>query len=122
LPTTIRWHPTPTISGSLSTRRAPSSNAADEQAVVDALEAGVLAGLLVEPEPGAERFAHELTRDALYADVPGVLRARWHARVADALQVLHPEDVTALAHHLYQSGTAAGARAAVSASTAARRR
>ena len=37
----------------------------DEDAVLDALEAGVISGLLVEPAPGAVRFSHLLVRETL---------------------------------------------------------
>ncbi len=92
---------------------------AGEEAVVDALEAGVLAGLLVEPAPGAVRFAHVLARDTLYEDASVLRRSRWHSRVADAVAELRPHDVAAIADHRYRSGTAAGARAAVTAAVAA---
>ncbi len=98
---------------------AAAGGTADETAVVDALESGVVAGLLLEPAPGAVRFAHVLARDTLYEDTPGVRRARWHARVADAVAELRPTDVAALAHHRFRSGTAAGARAAITAALAA---
>ena len=71
----------------------------DEDAVLDALEAGVISGLLVEPAPGAVRFSHLLVRETLYAGVPALRRRRWHARVADAVAELYPADLTALAHH-----------------------
>ncbi|MET0862764.1 MAG: BTAD domain-containing putative transcriptional regulator, partial [Nakamurella sp.] len=85
----------------------------DEETVLDALEAGVLAGLLSEPAPGTVRFGHVLVRDTLYDDAPRLRLARWHARVAGAIAVHHPADAAALAHHLHQSGSAATARQAV---------
>lgn len=91
----------------------------DDEAVVGALESGVVAGLLVEPGPGEVRFAHVVVRETLYDDVPGVRRSRWHAGVADAIAEVRPGEVAALAHHLYRSGTAARARAAVDAAVAA---
>ncbi|MGS0687093.1 BTAD domain-containing putative transcriptional regulator [Nakamurella sp. GG22] len=92
---------------------------ADEETVLDALEAGVLAGLLTEPAPGAVRFAHVLVRDTLYDDAPRLRRSRWHARVGAALAELHPEEFAALAHHFHQAGTTATARPAVDAAVRA---
>ena len=43
----------------------------DESAVLDALEAGLIAGLLSEPAPGRVRFVHALVRDTMYTDLPG---------------------------------------------------
>ena len=85
----------------------------DEDTVLDALEAAVLAGLLTEPAQGCVRFGHVLVRDTLYDDAPRLRRGRWHARVGAALEALHPHDVAALAYHFHQAGTAATARQAV---------
>ena len=97
-----------------------------EAAVLDALEAGLTAGLLTEPAPGRVRFAHVLARDTLYTDLPGLRRGRLHARVAAAVEELHPEDLPALAHHHLRAvspGTAAKAVGyAVGAAEAAERR
>lgn len=87
----------------------------DEETVLDALEAGVLAGLLTEPSAGFVRFSHVLVRDTLYEDSPRLRRGRWHARIADALTTVHPGDAAALAHHYHQAGTTATARLAVDA-------
>jgi tetratricopeptide (TPR) repeat protein len=76
-----------------------------EDAVLDALEAGVIAGMLVEPGPGAVRFSHLLVRETLYAGVPNLRRARWHARVAEAVAELRPADLTAIAYHSAQAAT-----------------
>lgn len=85
----------------------------DEEAVLDALETGVLAGLLDEPTVGTVRFTHALVRDTLYGDLPRLRRGRWHSRVAEALGRLRPNDPAALAHHYSEAGTSATARAAV---------
>ncbi len=87
----------------------------EEDSVLDALEAGVLAGLLTEPHPGAVRFAHVLVRDTLYEDAPRLRRSRWHARVGTAVAQLHPDEFAALAHHFHQAATTATARQAVDA-------
>ncbi|HEY7199345.1 MAG TPA: BTAD domain-containing putative transcriptional regulator, partial [Candidatus Dormibacteraeota bacterium] len=73
--------------------------ATEESEVLDALEAGLIAGLLSEPAPGKVRFVHALARDTLYTDLPKLRRTRMHARVAAAVEELHPEDLSALAHH-----------------------
>jgi len=86
----------------------------EEDTVLDALEAAVLAGLLTEPVQGSVRFGHVLVRDTLYDDAPLLRRGRWHARVAAALEELRPHDVAALAYHFHQAGTVATARQAVS--------
>ncbi len=91
----------------------------DEETVLDALEAGVLAGLLTEPAPGAVRFAHVLVRDTLYDDAPLLRRSRWHARIGAALAGLHPEEYAALAHHFHEAATTATARPAVDAAVRA---
>ncbi|MFE1834012.1 BTAD domain-containing putative transcriptional regulator [Streptomyces sviceus] len=86
---------------------------AAEDDILDGLEAGVVAGLLVEPGPGRVRFAHALVRDTLYTDLTRLRRGRTHAKVAEALRALRPDGHTALAHHCAQSGTAALAPLAV---------
>ncbi|MEU4338643.1 BTAD domain-containing putative transcriptional regulator [Micromonospora lupini] len=81
--------------------------------LVEALEAGLDAGLLTEPAPGRVRFAHDLVRETVYTDVPLLRRAGMHARIAASIAVLHPEDHSALAHHYARSGSSATARLAV---------
>ena len=81
--------------------------AQSEEAVLDALEAGVLSGLLVDDRAGAVSFSHVLIRDTLYAAIPRVRRTAWHAAIASALAEVHPADVAALAHHAVQSAVAA---------------
>ncbi|MFY1668854.1 BTAD domain-containing putative transcriptional regulator [Plantactinospora sp. WMMB334] len=85
----------------------------DEDGVLDGLEAGLIAGLLTEPAPGRVRFAHALVRDTLYTDLTKLRRSRMHTRVADAVQRLRPDDLTALAHHHALAGTTATASLAV---------
>ncbi|MFC4912003.1 BTAD domain-containing putative transcriptional regulator [Actinomadura gamaensis] len=76
---------------------------ADEDGVMDALDAGVIAGLLDEPAPGRVRFVHALVRDTLVADVSRLRAARMHARIADALE--GSGDIAALAHHYARAGS-----------------
>ena len=47
----------------------------DDGAALDAVEAGVMAGLLVEPATGRLRFAHALVRDTIYDDISRLRRS-----------------------------------------------
>ncbi|MEU8364020.1 BTAD domain-containing putative transcriptional regulator [Nonomuraea sp. NPDC048882] len=85
---------------------------ADEDTVLDGLEAGVLSGLLSEPSPGTVRFTHVLVRQALYEDIPRLRRTRLHGRVLSALQDVREGDVAALAHHALAAATTATAERA----------
>ncbi|GAA0356064.1 hypothetical protein GCM10009530_01490 [Microbispora corallina] len=96
-----------------------SVNGGGDEAVVEAVEAALMAGLLVEPEDGGLRFAHALVRDTLYDDMSRLRRARVHGRVAAALERLRPDEVAALAHHYASGGEPA--RAAHYAALAAER-
>ncbi|MBC9713939.1 AAA family ATPase [Streptomyces sp. TRM66268-LWL] len=75
----------------------------DEDGVLDALDAGVIAGLLDEPGPGRVRFVHALVRDTLVADVSRLRAARMHGRIAAALE--GSGDIAALAHHYARAGS-----------------
>ncbi|MFF4418339.1 BTAD domain-containing putative transcriptional regulator [Streptosporangium sp. NPDC001559] len=75
----------------------------DEDGVMDALDAGVIAGLLNEPGPGRIRFVHALVRDTLIADVSRLRATRMHARIADALE--GSGDIAALAYHYARAGS-----------------
>ncbi|MEU2830555.1 BTAD domain-containing putative transcriptional regulator [Streptomyces lavendulae] len=86
---------------------------AGEDAVLAALEAGLLAGLLVEPAPGRIRFAHALVRDTLLADLSRLRSARMHGRIAQCLERLGPDEVSLLAHHYTRAASAATAAKAV---------
>ena len=85
----------------------------DEDGVLDALETGLIAGLLTEPGPARVRFVHALVRDTLYGDLSHLRRSRVHARLAAALERLRPHDLPALAHHHAHGLTAATAERAV---------
>ncbi|MDF5757274.1 BTAD domain-containing putative transcriptional regulator [Spongiactinospora sp. TRM90649] len=87
--------------------------AGDEDAVVEAVEAALLAGLVTEPGPGMLRFDHDLVRDTLYSDASRLRRTRLHAAVAAAIERRNPSDVAALAHHFDAAGTAETAAKAV---------
>ncbi|MFC4051120.1 BTAD domain-containing putative transcriptional regulator [Actinomadura syzygii] len=78
--------------------------AGDEDAVLDAVEAGLAGGLVTEPEPGRMRFAHALVRDTLYDGISRARRTRLHGRVAVALERHGPGEAAAIAHHYLESG------------------
>jgi DNA-binding SARP family transcriptional activator len=86
---------------------------ADENGVLDALEAGLIAGLLTEPAPGRIRFVHALVRDTMYTDLSHLRRTRMHARVAEAIRRLRPDDLSALAHHYTRAASPQTASLAV---------
>ncbi|SDH39045.1 Predicted ATPase [Sinosporangium album] len=87
--------------------------AGDEDAVVEAVEAALLAGLVTEPGPGLLRFDHDLVRDTIYSDASRLRRSRLHAAVAAAIERRTPADVAALAHHYDAAGTTETAAKAV---------
>jgi predicted ATPase len=62
----------------------------DEDALLDIMDNGVQAGLLVEVEGTVERFsfAHALTQHTLYEDQGATRRARAHHKVAQVLEEL----------------------------------
>ncbi|WFE35197.1 BTAD domain-containing putative transcriptional regulator [Micromonospora sp. WMMD975] len=93
-----------------------------EEPILDGLEAGVTAGLLVEPAPGRVRFAHALMRDALYHSVPLLRRTRIHSRVLAVLREQRADDVAALGRHALAALTRSTAAEAVVHLTAAARR
>ncbi|WP_219468399.1 BTAD domain-containing putative transcriptional regulator [Nonomuraea rhizosphaerae] len=80
--------------------------AGDEDAVVEAVEAALLAGLVTEPGPGLLRFDHDLVRDTIYSDASRLRRTRLHAAVAAVIERRTPSDVAALAHHYFQADAA----------------
>ncbi len=75
----------------------------DEDSVLDALDAGVIAGLLDEPGHGRVRFVHALVRDTLVADISRLRATRMHARIAAALE--GTGDIAALAYHYARAGS-----------------
>jgi DNA-binding SARP family transcriptional activator len=70
-------------------------------ALLDALDEGVRARVLVESERlrGRYAFAHALVRQAIYADLTAARRGRLHRQVAEALEVLYAGE---LEHHLHE--------------------
>jgi DNA-binding SARP family transcriptional activator len=83
--------------------------AGDEAQVLDSIEAGLLAGFLVEQDADRVRFAHALLHETVYADIARARRARWHAAAAEILEATRPEDVEAIAHHFLRAESRATA-------------
>lgn len=87
-----------------------------EEAVLDALEeaerARLVASVLDQGDAGFT-FAHELIRQTLLARLSAPRKSLLHARVAEAIEVLHGdragEHAAALAHHLVAAGSAGDA-------------
>jgi DNA-binding SARP family transcriptional activator len=77
----------------------------DEHVILDAVEAGLLTGLVTEPGPGRIRFAHALVRDTLYDGLSRLRRSRLHARAAEVIERHSPGEVAALAYHFAEAGT-----------------
>jgi len=68
----------------------------EENVLLDAIEAGLLTGLVTEPGPGRIRFAHALVRDTLYHSLSRLRRSRLHARAAEAIERTSPGQVAGL--------------------------
>jgi hypothetical protein len=86
----------------------------DDEAALDAAEAAVLAGLVIEDDraAGRYRFAHALVRETIYEDISRARRARLHARVAEALVAVRgaePEPAAEMAYHCWQAAPVIGA-------------
>jgi DNA-binding CsgD family transcriptional regulator len=76
----------------------------DEELLV-IVEQAVDAHLLEAEQDGIRvRFAHALTREALYEGVIPPRRRHWHRQVADALIADHAPDPDAVAFHLQRAG------------------
>ncbi|MDQ6806735.1 MAG: AAA family ATPase [Actinomycetota bacterium] len=88
--------------------RIPDAGATPE-ALLDALDEGVRARVLVESERlrGRYAFAHALVRQAVYADLTAARRGRLHRQVGEALEVLYAGELEQhlheLAHHFAQA-------------------
>ena len=92
-----------------------------EDAVLDALDPALAAGLVTEDGPDRFRFAHALVRDAAYGTLTLSRRARLHARAAAAWQDTGagPQVAGESARHWLAAGPSAAARAWPAAAAAA---
>jgi DNA-binding SARP family transcriptional activator len=91
----------------------------DDERALEAVEAAVMAGLVVEDDQavGRYRFSHGLVQETIYQQLSRARRVRLHARVGEALLGLHgpddPEHVLELAQHAWAAVPVAGAEAAL---------
>ncbi len=89
----------------------------DEERALEAVEAAVVAGLVVEDQQmvGRYRFAHGLVGEAIYEQLSRARRVRLHARVGQALVGLHgpydPEHALEIAQHWWAAVPVMGAEA-----------
>jgi hypothetical protein len=67
----------------------------EEDGVLDQLEVALGAGLVTEAPAGRDRFAfsHDLVHHTLCSDMTASRLARMHVRAADALEVVHGDDL-----------------------------
>ena len=82
----------------------------DPDEVLDAIEEAEAAKLVAPVAAGREavyRFTHELIRHTLVVGLSIRRRQRTHLLIADALEKRGAENVSSLAHHLYEAGVAA---------------
>ncbi|HYN68947.1 MAG TPA: AAA family ATPase, partial [Candidatus Eisenbacteria bacterium] len=98
-----------------------------EDDVLDRLEPAREAGILVEMRGGVGgfRFAHALTRDAIYQGLPAARRRRLHLQAGAVLERVHVADpephLAELAHHFLAGGDSEPGRAIEYARRAAER-
>ncbi|MGR6922068.1 BTAD domain-containing putative transcriptional regulator [[Actinomadura] parvosata] len=83
--------------------------AGDEDQVLESVESALLAGFLVERDADRLRFAHALVHETLYDEVTRARRVRWHARAAEIVERVRPDDVETIAHHCVRAEGRAGA-------------
>jgi hypothetical protein len=90
----------------------------EDEPALDAAEAAVLAGLVIEDDraAGRYRFAHALVRETIYEDISRARRARLHARVVDGLVATRgpePGPAAEMAYHCWQAASVIGAARAL---------
>jgi DNA-binding SARP family transcriptional activator len=93
------------------------------EAVLDALDEAVAAGLLTEAGHGEHAFAHALVRQTIYQQMGAARRVRLHRQLGEALEAMGASQahVEALAHHFAQAAAdGQGAKAATYALAAGR--
>jgi class 3 adenylate cyclase/tetratricopeptide (TPR) repeat protein len=76
----------------------------DPELALDALEAGVAAGLVDRVGADRHAFAHTLVREAIYERMGAPRRARVHRRVAESLEAAGGADPPELALHFLAAG------------------
>jgi class 3 adenylate cyclase len=85
----------------------------DEGVVVDVVERALAARLVGEVEHDHYSFTHVLVRNALLERLNRARRTRIHRRIAEALELRQPSNVTALAYQWCAASTAGAVRRAV---------
>ncbi len=82
----------------------------DEDAVLDAVDAALASGLVVEESAERYRFPHDILRRTLVAQLSAIRRRALHDRLARAIERLRPgaldEYAAVLAHHTSAGATA----------------
>ncbi|NYE36008.1 DNA-binding SARP family transcriptional activator/type II secretory pathway predicted ATPase ExeA [Nocardioides cavernae] len=76
---------------------------ADEDALANHLDAGLVAGLLDSPRPAELRFTHALIRDTFYGRLPPLRRTRLHRAALAAYRKERPDRTEEIAHHAAES-------------------
>ena len=81
-----------------------------EDDLLDALDAAVRAGMLLEAQgvPGRYSFAHALLRKTLEDDLTATRRARFHRRIGEAIEARHRDHLDPFAVELARHFAAAG--------------
>lgn len=92
-------------------RLAEAADLVGADALADALEAEFLGELLDLSGDDRIRFAHSLLRDACYQELPGIRRARLHARIADTFARRPDRSAAEVARHHRLAGDRAAAGA-----------
>ncbi|WP_269821560.1 BTAD domain-containing putative transcriptional regulator [Nocardia yamanashiensis] len=91
----------------------------DEETLVDLVDTAVVSGLLRIERSGRIRFGHALTRDAVYAGIPALRRARMHWTALAVAERASAPDLDALAHHALVGANSANALQALGYARAA---
>ena len=79
-----------------------------EDTLLDALDEAARARIVEEAGADVWRFTHALVRSTLYEELSTTRKRRLHRKAADALEKLHPDDLTALAYHTLEAGSDSG--------------
>ncbi|SUD49035.1 Probable regulatory protein embR [Nocardia otitidiscaviarum] len=106
-------------------QQAVTALVGDDAAVLDALDAGLRDGFLVETPDGEVSFARAVVRDVLYDEIGAPRRAAWHADAGEYLERRGTSEPAELADHFVRAGGRVGgartARYALAAACAAER-
>ncbi len=89
----------------------------DGSATLDALDAAIASGLVVEETAERYRFPHDIVRRTVVAQLSGARRRALHSRLTDAIEANRSDRIDAyaavLAHHSSAGATPGGDRRAV---------